>query len=196
MKKLLTCAALLLLPGCATVVTGTSQTVVVSSNPSGASCTTDHGGAIPSTPGAVSVGKSGSDLTVTCSKPGYRTASVSAPSSFNSFTFINLTGGLLYGAVAMLVDAATGGNFDYPALVTVNMTPIPGQPSSPAPIARSGTTPGRDRIELTTRMMALPDNAPQKRAFLRQACRTGDQTACILTRSDRQASRSNPLHLY
>ena len=105
----------LLLPACATVVNGTRQSVTVETLPAGASCAVDRAGmrvgAVPQTPGSLVVDKSRHDLTVTCSKPGFQTTAVTQASSFNGWTFGNV---LIGGAVGVVVDAATGANFDYP----------------------------------------------------------------------------------
>jgi len=115
MRRLALLLPLALLPACATIVNGSSQTVTVSSTPPAATCTLDRVGerigAIAATPGSVRIDKSRKDLTVTCSKDGYQTATVTHPSSFSGATFGNF---IIGGGVGFIVDASTGANFSYP----------------------------------------------------------------------------------
>ena len=117
-------ALALLLPGCATVVNGTTQTMTVNTAPQGAACTLEREGAnigmVTATPGMVSFSKSGKELAVTCNKPGYLAATARAVPSFSGWTFGNL---LLGGIVGVVVDASTGANFNYPNQVTLPLQP-------------------------------------------------------------------------
>lgn len=113
---------LAMLSACATLVNGTSQTVTVSTTPPGASCTLDRMGervgAISATPGSVRLDKSKNDLSVTCSKEGYQTATVAHAPSFGAATFGNLIAG---GVIGVVVDAASGANYSYPSDVRLDM---------------------------------------------------------------------------
>lgn len=116
MLRVLIVLPLAMLSACATIVTGTSQTVTVSTEPAGATCTFDRAGsrvgAVPTTPGSVRLSKSGKDLSVECAKDGYETATLQQPSSFNGVTFGNVLAG---GVIGFVVDASSGANFEYPA---------------------------------------------------------------------------------
>ncbi len=186
MARLFVCLAAVLLSGCATIVNGTSQTVAVNSTPQGASCSVDRGGStlnsIAATPSIVPVSKSINSLVVTCSKPGYKTATTSASSSFNGWTFGNI---LIGGLVGVAVDASTGANFDYPHSVDVAMTPDPAATIS----GRSeGAGPSLGSIAarslMTTRAMAQPAGSRTRLAFLQGACSAGDESACIVAEAD------------
>ncbi len=127
--KVLVLLPLLVLPACATLVNGSSQNVTVSTTPPGASCTLDRIGArlgaITPTPGSVRVDKSKNDLTVTCSKEGFQTATVTHSPHFSGATFGNIIAG---GVIGVVVDASTGANYTYPDNVEValasNGTPL------------------------------------------------------------------------
>lgn len=80
-------------------------------------------------PGSAQVGKSRSDLIVTCSKPGYATRTVKVKSGFVGTTFGNL---LIGGAAGFLTDASTGANFVYPNEVLIYLPPLT---PSPLPLA-------------------------------------------------------------
>lgn len=127
MLKLLFILPLLMMSACATITTGTSQTLTITTTPAGASCVIDRNGgrvgAIPVTPGSVQLPKSGADLNVTCSKEGYQTALVPHLSKFNGATFGNL---LLGGVVGVIVDASTGANFTYPEDLRMDLAANPG----------------------------------------------------------------------
>ena len=106
----------------------------VSTSPAGALCNVDRGGAhlgtIAATPGSLRVDKSKADVTVSCSKEGYQTASVSQSPKFVGPTFANI---LLGGGVGVVVDAASGANFEYPAEVRVDLAPL-GSPHAMNPV--------------------------------------------------------------
>ena len=137
----------LLLPACATIVDGSSQSVTVSTDPPGASCKLMRGGetlgAIAMTPGSVQISKSKNDMTVECVKPGYQTATIAKSPTFGGATFGNIIAGGVVGAV---VDAASGANYTYPSEVHVAMytaTPAPAPavfPVGPSPTLASNAT--------------------------------------------------------
>ena len=115
----LLCAASLL-AACASMTTGTSQSLSVETTPvAGASCrlANDKGSwQVSSTPGAVTVSRSYSPLTVTCEKPGHSQGVIAVESRTKATAFGNVLAGGLIGAA---VDMGSGAAYDYPALVTV-----------------------------------------------------------------------------
>lgn len=68
-------AACVCLSGCAAVFDGTSQEIMVSTNPAGATCTIERKGTtiatITSTPAAARIKKTKDDITIKCNKGGY-----------------------------------------------------------------------------------------------------------------------------
>jgi len=113
---------LVLFSACATLVNGTSQTVTVSTTPPGASCTLDRMGtrvgAVSTTPGSIRLDKSKNDLSVTCTKEGFQTATVAHAPSFGAATFGNIIAG---GVIGVVVDAASGANYTYPDDIRIEM---------------------------------------------------------------------------
>jgi hypothetical protein len=75
-------------------------------------------GQVASTPGSIRVDKSKNDLMVTCSKPGYQTASIAQSPKFVGTTFGNI---ILGGGVGAIVDASTGANYEFPAQITLDL---------------------------------------------------------------------------
>lgn len=114
------------LPGCATIVSGTTQSVTVTTKtPAGlaadAGCklVNDKGTwSLPSTPGSVVIHKSSVALSVTCDKPGLPTGSA----QFASHAGVASAGNLLVGGlVGIAIDANNGAAFNYPDTVSIRM---------------------------------------------------------------------------
>lgn len=120
----------LLLQGCATIISGTTQTISVQAINEqnhqiipGALCTiTDGKGRvypINSNPGNVLVSKGQGALSVNCHKQGYKQTQIGIGESFNGWTVANII--FWPGAI---VDAATGAIQKYPSHITVLMLPV------------------------------------------------------------------------
>lgn len=143
MLKTIFVLPLAMLSACATLVNGSSQNVTVSTNPPGASCTLDRVGArvgaISATPGSVRLDKSKNDLSVTCAKDGYQTATVAHPPSFSGATFGNIIAG---GVIGVVVDAASGANYSYPDDIRLDLAVNPG--AALPPMALQGRPGGPD----------------------------------------------------
>ena len=127
MKKIFFIFSILSLSGCATVFTGTSQTVNMKVEDaeskellSGASCTvTDTEGgqySLNGNPGIVRVSKGFGPLTVNCKKKGYTQQNTMVGSSFSGVTLVNI---LFWPG--FLVDGATGACKKYPSHYVINM---------------------------------------------------------------------------
>jgi hypothetical protein len=124
-----------LLPGCASVVKGSSQTIAITTPPTdGAQCTlsSGQGNWQVTSPGAVTVSKSKDDMQVRCIKPGWQDGFGNIPSNFQGWTVGNL---LIGGIIGLGVDAATGAINEYPNAFQVPMVPVapPVPPMMPAP---------------------------------------------------------------
>lgn len=106
------------LPGCASIVSGQNQPVTVEAPQcEGASCKllNDKGTWIVKAPGSVTVSRAYGDLTVTCSKEGFGSATTTVASSTKAMAAGNIIFG---GLIGVGVDAATGAAYDYPTLIT------------------------------------------------------------------------------
>jgi hypothetical protein len=126
-RALLAVAAIgFLLTGCASIVRGSSQSILITTPPTvGADCVlaSRAGNWSVTSPGAVRVSKSKEDVTVTCTKDGFQEAVASIPSEFEGWTVGNIVFG---GLIGLGVDAATGAINNYPNAFQVRMTPLPG----------------------------------------------------------------------
>lgn len=141
MKSLITAALSvagmsIALSGCATVVDGSTQSVSISTSPAeGAACTliNSEGSWYLTSPGSVTVHKTKNDLTIDCTRDGFRPGHMVATSHFGGATFGNL---VLGGGVGAIVDAASGANYYYDNPITVPL----GEPLAAAPPRPSPTT--------------------------------------------------------
>lgn len=123
------------LSGCATIVSGSKQSVSVSTLPvQGAACTlhNSEGTWYLTSPGSVEVHKTKHDLEITCTKDGYQPGKQVATAKFGGATFGNILAG---GIIGVGVDAASGANYYYDNPLTVPL----GAPASLTPAA--DTTP-------------------------------------------------------
>ena len=132
------------LSGCATIIKGTTQTIVITSPPvTGASCTlsSKEGNWPVVTPGSVTVDKTKEDILIKCTKAGYQDGVGTIPSDFQGWTLGNL---ILGGIIGVGVDASTGAMNEYPNAFAVPMTPLPTaapMPSLPATQPAPGAPP-------------------------------------------------------
>lgn len=132
--------------GCASIVNGTNQPLSVETRAkgaavAGASCqlTNDKGTWYVTTPGSVTIHRSGEDLSVKCEKDGAQPGIAAVKSSTKGMAFGNI---LFGGPIGAGVDIANGSAFDYPGLIQVEMgqtttiaPPPPPQAAAPATVA-------------------------------------------------------------
>ncbi|MCX7377867.1 MAG: hypothetical protein NTY94_14160 [Alphaproteobacteria bacterium] len=120
---------LLALPGCATIVHGTTQNLTVTTNPPGASCRLERDGVALAmanpTPATVRINKGRSDIIATCTLAGYDPTTYNHISEFGGGTFGNVIVG---GLIGVAVDAASGANYPYPPEFVINLQPTGGPP--------------------------------------------------------------------
>ena len=138
MPKYIVVIALLIpivfLSGCATIMTGTTQKVPVTSNPSGAVAKVD-GGMAAVTPTIFTLERK-TDHTIEISKEGYRTAQVILRHTLSGATCGNV---LVGGIIGLAVDGCSGAMYKLvPERVDVNLEkaeePIPIELPKPAEV--------------------------------------------------------------
>ena len=119
------------LGSCSSIVKGTSQEIFVNTNPADASCTLVREGAeigkVARTPGSVKVSKTKHDITITCDKDGYQTATFYNKSGWETGSGaagialdVILTAGL-----SSAIDSATGADNKYASPVNITLLPNP-----------------------------------------------------------------------
>ncbi len=115
---------LLGLSACASIVSGTTQSVLVNTEPTQASCTLTRDGTVIAvlnpTPHSVKLEKSKNAVFIECSKDGFFDQSAVLDSSFQGMTFGNIIFG---GIIGVGVDAASGAMNKYPESITVLLSP-------------------------------------------------------------------------
>ncbi|MDM0116213.1 hypothetical protein QTI66_29020 [Variovorax sp. J22R133] len=123
LRVLFAVAALTQIVGCASIVSGSNQTISVetksdSDSVAGATCklTNNKGTWYVTTPGSTTVHRSFDDLGVTCTKQDYAQGAVAVKSSTKAMAFGNI---LFGGVIGVGVDVATGAAYDYPTVVSV-----------------------------------------------------------------------------
>ena len=125
LRSILILSVAFLSSGCSTILSGRSQTITISTNPSGALCQlTREGrniGQVSPTPGGVMVERSKHDLSVICSKEGYQDATEYIESGTESATFGNILAG---GLIGWGVDSATGADNRYPEVKSITLVPL------------------------------------------------------------------------
>jgi hypothetical protein len=159
----LMCGATALAAGCATLTTGSAQTVTILSEPAGAACILHRDGAVIGavnpTPGSIAIAKGHGEIAVRCSRDGFIDAEQRLTAGFQAATLGNI---LLGGLIGVVVDAASGASGRYEAQLWVLMVPVE--------FASAGE---RDRF-FEARRAGIASRAQQQQEEVRRACSTGD----------------------
>lgn len=123
--------------GCATMTTGTKQSIAINSQPDGAECTLKREGQTigkVTTPGSVTITRSTQAIGVACTKDGYEEARAVLNSLVESRTHLNAIAG---GVIGMMVDQASGASNRYEASAMLELTPL--SPADQAAAAQAAT---------------------------------------------------------
>lgn len=146
LTNLLVLGAALQLSACASIISGTKQTIDVNTDPQGASCGLARKpdaerdayefARIDPTPGQVTLEKTKYDITLSCAKPGYENTNVHVNSDTDATVFGNAIFG---GLIGWGIDSARGADNKYDTTVTVPMKALPATvtttPVETAPVA-------------------------------------------------------------
>ena len=129
---------------CASLVgEGSSQTIAIMSNPSGATCVlTRHGETIGKveTPGNIVVKRRKYDITIKCDKPGYAQAEYVNKSGLSSMVAGNVAADLILTAgISSIVDSANGADNEYTPTVVISLNPVAG--AQPVAATQADTAP-------------------------------------------------------
>lgn len=125
--------------GCSSIVEGTSQELVINTNPNAADCALYREGIVigrvNETPGGITVKKTKHDITIKCDKPGYQEATFLNHSGVAGATVGNI---ILGGGIGWAIDSASGADNKYDSPVNITLVPekvdtdAPQQSPSPA----------------------------------------------------------------
>ena len=121
-----------LLTHCATLTTGTSQSVLVDVlNAPGALCRgTDNVGreyVWIDTPSTATIHKGDGPMTLICEKEGFEKTTMTFDEDLTGATFGNI---IIGGAVGILVDTMSGAAQEYPSRVSLVMKPLETEPQA------------------------------------------------------------------
>lgn len=115
----------LVLTGCATITTGTTQSILVDTNPPGAICRFNRDkidiAVVNPTPGMLTIDKSASPMSVYCVKEGYYPTTGVLNSNYQPITLGNA---LVGGIVGIVIDAASGAQNIYDASIQIKLEKI------------------------------------------------------------------------
>ena len=132
-----------LFTGCASIVSGQNQSLSVETlqagKPlSGANCKLDNdkGAWYVTTPGSVTVRRSGEALNLRCEKVGAEPGVAAVQSATKAMAFGNI---LFGGFIGAAVDVSSGAAYDYPVLVQVPMGSVPALTNAVPPQASATT---------------------------------------------------------
>lgn len=128
MKKTLTSLSLfslaISLSACSSIIEGTSQEIVINTNPPAANCVLTRNGTqignVGPTPSGITIKKTKYDILISCSKPGFETATYLNKSGAAGATFGNI---VLGGGVGWAIDSASGADNKYDSPVNLSMVP-------------------------------------------------------------------------
>lgn len=111
--------------GCSSVIEGTSQQILVNTNPPGANCAFEREGQViarvEQTPGGATIKKTKRDITVKCDKAGYQQATYLNHSGAAGATFGNI---VLGGGIGWAIDSASGADNKYDGTVNITLVPV------------------------------------------------------------------------
>ncbi|MGE3769348.1 MAG: hypothetical protein AB7G06_00140 [Bdellovibrionales bacterium] len=121
MKKAVVVLALVLgLPGCASIIEGTTQEILINTTPQGAQCqiTRDNMAiaSVMKTPEAALVERTKHDLIIKCWKDGCDESQYFVNSGTSGGTFGNI---LLGGGIGWAIDSAAGADNEYEKMVNI-----------------------------------------------------------------------------
>jgi hypothetical protein len=122
------------------VTSGTDHTLLVESEPAGATCDLNRSGAnigvVNPTTGSARISKSRHDITVNCEKTDHEPTSSTVTAGFQAATLGNV---LVGGVIGLAADLASGAAITYPDNVKVALWPR----SFPSAAARDAFIEGR-----------------------------------------------------
>jgi hypothetical protein len=127
--------ALIWLSGCSSIIEGTSQQIMVNTNPPGADCGLYREGVriatIQNAPGSALVSKTKHDVWVVCVKQGYQLATYFDHSGAAGATFGNI---LLGGGIGWAIDSASGADNKYESPLNITLAAETAAVSTPVPV--------------------------------------------------------------
>jgi hypothetical protein len=161
-------AALMLTSACSSIVDGTSQEIMVNTNPPGARCDLEREGvviaSINPTPASTTIKKTKHDIVISCTKEGYEKSTFFNKSGSAAATFGNI---VLGGGVGWAIDSASGADNKYDSPVNLTLNPIGALNATPAPEENTKIqTPNTPNTEAQTSgsEVSKPEEKPRSKS--------------------------------
>lgn len=137
--------ALAALPGCAALLNGATQDIIVQTSPPGAQCTMMRENAviatIPQTPARVRVNRSPAEILVECHRDGHAMGRHRMKASNDGTTLGNVVGA---GLMGMGIDSATHADQSYDGVISVPLAPAAAAAGGERQMAAAETLPAGD----------------------------------------------------
>ncbi len=137
-----------LLQGCAAIIDGSHQDIIVNTTPAQADCAFvrkngEDAGRVGATPGTATIKKTNDDLTITCRKPGYQDASYLNKSSIDPWYWADwiIPGGI----IGLGVDWGTGAWNEYKSDQVSLVLPALNNAGATAPIPLPAETTATEK---------------------------------------------------
>jgi uncharacterized protein YceK len=135
MSRLAVVLVVLLFSGCSSIIEGTSQQIMVNTNPPGADCGLYREGVriatIQNSPGSALIGKTKHDVWVVCVKQGFQLATYFDHSGAAGATFGNI---ILGGGIGWAIDSASGEDNQYQSPLNITLVAETAGASSSLPV--------------------------------------------------------------
>jgi hypothetical protein len=129
-RRVATVSACWTLAGCATIISGTTQDIGVTSVPPGAIVTADPGGMRVTTPAKITLHRKEAPYHLTFTLDGYQPYSVMISAETNGWIFGNL---IIGGLIGILIDSSSGAmNVLSPEAIHANLVRAGIEPQSSA----------------------------------------------------------------
>lgn len=123
MKNIALILGLVALSGCASIVEGHTQQILVNTSPADASCAfvrnNEPIGVVTPTPNSIVIEKTKHDIIIKCDKPGYEQATFFNKSDVDGWVFGNI---VLGGLIGWGIDSATGADNKYESPVNLSLS--------------------------------------------------------------------------
>jgi hypothetical protein len=122
LSRLTLVSLVMILSGCASIIEGRSEQILVNTSPDGASCSfvrnNEPIGTVTPTPNSIMIEKTKYDIMIKCNKPGYDEATYFGKSGIDDWVFGNI---LFGGLIGWGIDSATGSDnyYDTPINITL-----------------------------------------------------------------------------
>ncbi len=131
LRQAILALAVLSVSACSSIIEGTSQEILINTNPPGAKCDLIRQdnviASVPTTPSGATIQKTKYDIKIVCKKDGYDEATYLNHSGAAGATVGNI---ILGGGIGWAIDSASGADNKYDSPVNITLVPSQGQKTS------------------------------------------------------------------